>query len=178
MKTREQIYSAEANGLLRDITSYHYMRHDQLLKMYPGKESKIDNLLRHLVKQGRIQYDAAGDMYHDGSAAGPNEGTLAALWVLIDFIDKAEYHSPTDFPALLGFMAEGEYYEVLYIANGSEALTEYALMGQNSNAGSRIVIVEGVEQIPQLTISGVRGYCTVDVESGTVHYFKQVMPDG
>ena len=45
MKTRAEIYSKEAADMLRNITTYHYMRHDQFLRLYPGKEEKIDNLL-------------------------------------------------------------------------------------------------------------------------------------
>lgn len=30
MKTRAEIYSKEAADILRNITTYHYMRHDQL----------------------------------------------------------------------------------------------------------------------------------------------------
>lgn len=41
MKTRAEIYSKEAADILRNITTYHYMRHDQLLRLYPGKEKKL-----------------------------------------------------------------------------------------------------------------------------------------
>ena len=47
MRNREQIYGQEAAGLLRNITVYHCMRRDQLLRLYPGKESIIENLLRY-----------------------------------------------------------------------------------------------------------------------------------
>ena len=52
MKTREQIYGKEAAALLRDITTYRCIKHQQLLKLYPGKERQIDSLLAHLVRQG------------------------------------------------------------------------------------------------------------------------------
>lgn len=64
MKTREQIYSREATEILRDITTYHYIRHDQLLRLYPQKNKDvIDNLLSYLVRQGRIFYDSGRDWY-------------------------------------------------------------------------------------------------------------------
>lgn len=34
MKTREQLYGKEAAGLLRNITSYHCMRHEQAYRLY------------------------------------------------------------------------------------------------------------------------------------------------
>ena len=178
MKTRDQIYGQEASALLRDLTTYHHIRHDQLLRMYPGKESKIDNLLRHLVSQGRIAYEADTDFYHDGSDTSPDYGMLASLWVLIDFIDKVEYHSAVDFPANLVFLADGEIYEVLFVPDGKETLTEYALASQGSDAGKRIIVVEKSEQIAILHIPGATAYCTVEMASGAVQYFKQEVPVG
>lgn len=63
MRNREQIYGQEAAGLLRNITVYHCMRRDQLLRLYPGKEGVIENLLRYLVKQQRIFYNTDRDCY-------------------------------------------------------------------------------------------------------------------
>ena len=42
----------------------------------------------------------------------------AALWVLLDFIEKVEYHSPDNMPAKLVFFADGEVYEVVYVTPG------------------------------------------------------------
>ncbi len=178
MKTRDQIYGKEASELLRNITAYHHIRQDQLLRMYPGKESKIENLLRHLVSQGRILYSAENRIYHDSSEVTPNYGTLASLWVLIDFYDRVEYHSPVDFPASLVFLLEGEIYEVLYIPSGNENLTEYALSSQGSDAGKRIVVVEDADQIPRLSIPQATAFCTVEMDTGLVQYFKQEVSDG
>ena len=57
MKTRAQIYEREAAALLRDISMYHVMAEEQLLRLHPGKEDKIKNLLSYLVRRaasGRI----------------------------------------------------------------------------------------------------------------------------
>ena len=97
MKTRAEIYSKEAADMLRNITTYHYMRHDQLLRLYPGREEKIDNLLSFFLRQGRIFRDEHSDLYHDGTEAHADNEMLAALWVLVDFIDRVDYHSSTDF---------------------------------------------------------------------------------
>ena len=107
MKTREQIYSKEAADLLRNITTYHYIRHDQFLRLYPGKEDKISNLLSFFVRQGRLSLDKKLNLYHD-STESPDYEMLAAIWVLVDFIDRTQYHSSTDFPAKLIFIADGE----------------------------------------------------------------------
>jgi len=173
MKTREQVYSREASDILRNITTYHYIRHDQFLRMYPGKEGKIANLLSFFVKQGRIFKDKNLPIYHDGTQAAADYEMIAAIWVLTDFIDRADYHSATDFPLKLIFIADGELYEVIYVAPGREALVEHALAQRTDDAEKRIVIVENSEQIPRLSIPDVTAYCTVDIDTGAVQYFKQ-----
>ena len=45
MKTRAELYGHEAVGLLRDITMYRVLEKEQLLRLYPGKRGKIENLL-------------------------------------------------------------------------------------------------------------------------------------
>ena len=139
MKTRAEIYSKEAADMLRNITTYHYMRHDQLLRLYPGKEEKIDNLLSFFLRQGRIFRDEHSDLYHDGTEAH----------------------------------ADGELYEVIYVETGGEALIEHAVAKQPDDAEKRIVIVESAEQIGKLNIPDVTAYCTVDMNTGAVQYYKQ-----
>lgn len=173
MKTRDQIYGKEAAELLRDITTYHYLSQEQVLRLYPGKEEKIRNLLSFFVKQGRIFFDSGTKLYHDGTEVSPDYETLAAVWVLADFIDRTDYHSSTDFPVKLIFIADGEMYEVLYAAPGNDALLTHALTQQTNDAEKRIVIVETPDQIDGLAIPDVTAYCTVDMQNGAVQYFKQ-----
>ena len=173
MKIRKEIYGNEAAELLRDIATYHYIRHDQFLKLYPGKEEKIENLLTFFVRQGRIFLDKTLEMYHDGTESSPDYEMIAAIWVLADFIDKSDYHSSTDFPVKLIFIADGELYEVIYVASGNETLVEHALAQREQDAEKRIVIVDGTEQFSRLNIPDVTAYCTVDMDSGAVQYYKQ-----
>ena len=178
MKTREQIYRKEATELLRDLTTYHYIHRDQVLRLYPGKESKIENLLAYFTRQSRIFFDKDTGLYHDGTEASPDRSLLASLWVLIDFIEKVEYHSAVDFPAMLVFVADGELYEVLHIPEDKEAMMEHTMAQQGSDAEKRIVIVDDPEQIGRLFIPNTVAYCTVDMEKGTVCYYRQEDADG
>ena len=173
MKTREQIYRKEAAELLRDLTTYHYIYRDQVLRLYPGKESKIENLLAYFTRQSRIFFDKDTGLYHDGTEASPDRSLLASLWVLIDFIEKVEYHSAVDFPAMLVFVADGELYEVLHIPEDKEAMMEHTMAQQGSDAEKRIVVVEDARQIAHLSIPHTTAYCTVDMKTGKVQYFKQ-----
>ena len=47
---------------------------------------------------------------------------VRAVWVLLDFLDRVEFHSPGDFPVKIVFFSGGEMYEVVHAAEGQEAL--------------------------------------------------------
>ena len=85
MKTREQLYGKEAASLLRDISNYHCIRHEQIYRLYPDKDKAVmDNLLFYLTKQGRIFYDQPADIFCDSPDLEVDREMLAALWVLAD----------------------------------------------------------------------------------------------
>lgn len=173
MKTREEIYGKEAADLLRSIAMYQVLTEQQLLRLYPGKEDIIKNLLLHLTRQGRVFYNSANGTYYAEPRMKSDSGMTAALWVLLDFIDKVEYHSVSDFPAKLVFFAAGEVYEVLYVALSQEALVSHLWSQQNEeDPPRRIVVVDAPEQIASIDIPGVSGYCTVEPD-GQVNYFRK-----
>lgn len=173
MKTREQLYGKEAASLLRDISNYHCIRHEQIYRLYPDKDKAVmDNLLFYLTKQGRIFYDQPADIFCDSPDLEVDREMLAALWVLADFADRAEYHSPDDFPTKIIFFADGETYEIICVPPDKEALIEHALSQSGEEDGRRIFIVEDAEQIARLRVSGSAAFCTV-TDTGEIQYFKQ-----
>lgn len=173
MKTREELYGNEAADLLRSISMYRVMTEQQLLQIFRGKEDKIKNLLTHLLRQGRIFYDSKGATYYAEQRMTPDPGMIAALWVLLDFIDKVQYHSASDFPAKLVFFASGEVYEVLHVPLGQEAMLSHLWSQQNEDdPPRRIVVVDSEAQISSINIPAVSGFCTVD-RDGRVSYFKK-----
>lgn len=172
MKIRGQIYSQEASSLLRDISMYQVLREKQLLGLYPGKEKAVKSLLSYMVKQGRITQE---DDYY---CAGPgcmerlDRSLLAAVWVLIDFIDRVEFHAVGDFPAKLIFFADDKVYEIVHAEQGRENLLTH-LMSQKGEDFSRfIVLVDTPEQIEELNLPVVCGYCTVS-QDGEVQYYQK-----
>ena len=173
MKTREEIYGQEAADLLRSISLYRVLTEKQLLRFYGGKEDKITNLLTHLLRQGRIFYDNTTAAYYAEPRMIPDPGMTAALWVMLDFIDRIEYHSASDFPAKLIFFAAGEVFEVLHVPLGKEAMVCHLwTQTVEEDPPRRIVVVESSEQIDAIDIPGVSGFCTVDAD-GQVSYFKK-----
>ena len=93
------------------------------------------------------------------------------MWVLLDFIQRADYHVPADFPVKLVFFADGELYEVACVEDGQEALVCHALRG-NKGDSRRIILVDSPAQIAKIDCPGISGFCTVE-ENGQTHYFKK-----
>ena len=66
MKTRQQIYENEAARILRDITTYHSMRKEQLFRMHPEIKPEItEKILYHLQNNRRVFYDKQTQMLCD-----------------------------------------------------------------------------------------------------------------
>jgi len=172
LKTREQVYGLEATDLLRTITMYGAITVEQANKLYPSKVRVIDSLLKQLARQGRIFHDEVYDRYcaTKTHALNPDCGMQAAIWILADFIDRIEYHQSGDFPIKINIFAEGELYEVIYVALEQELLINYALSG--SEPCKRIVIIEDGSQLQRLEICGTVAYCTVS-SMGAVQYYKE-----
>lgn len=174
MKTREQIYGNEAEDLLRNVTMYKMLTEEQAYRLYPGKEAVIKILLSHLIRQGRVYRNAdqkrvSVSAEYDGK---PDNGLSAAVWVLIDFIDKAEQHYAGNFPVKICFFAEGEVYEIIHIQYGQEALMNHALAETEDTEARRIVLVDLPSQIGVIDIPGAIGFCSVE-EDGVVRYYQR-----
>ncbi len=173
MKTRADIYGMEATALLQEISMYPGLQEEQLCRFHPGKEDKVKTLLSHLLKQGRIQQElSSGFVPKGGFESKLDQHLVKAVWVLLDFIDRVEYHSACDFPVKIVFFSEGEEFEIIYAPYGQEGLISQALRLQKGSDTRRIVIVDTPSQIPSLVFPNISGYCTVSAE-GRVSYYQK-----
>ena len=173
MKTRADLYGGEATELLRIISMYPGLTEKQLCRFYPGREDVTRNLLSHLARQGRTrQADTAGYFPYRTDKEESDPGMVRAAWVLLDFIDRADYHSCSEFPVKIAFFSGGELYEIVHAAAGQEALVTHALRQSRDSGGRRIVLVDEPGQIPLLEFPGITGFCTVD-GNGNVSYYKK-----
>ena len=162
MKTRE---TRKAEELLRMLGEYKTLQMAQALRLFPGP------VISYLRKQQRIcvrpdgLIAASEDITHD-------PGTEKAVWLLLDFIGRVDYHAAGAFPVTLHFFLGEELYEAVYIAPGQEALVCHALAGHDEPAGKRICIVESVEQIEKIHFPGISGFCTMD-DTGGIQYYQR-----
>ena len=99
-------------------------------------------------------------------------GTIAAFWVLLDFKKALIYHTSGDFPVKLHFFSHDETYEIIYVANGQEALMNHVFESIPPREALRIIIIESEKQAGKLTIDGVVAYCMVTPD-GSVSYYKK-----
>ena len=112
MKTRADIYGQEATELLRLISLYPGLIQCQLAGFFPGKDSAVVyGLLSHLQRQGRAEQSISGGWFPYGKKHQADSGLIQSVWVLLDVIDRVEYHSPGDFPAKVIFFSGGEKFE-------------------------------------------------------------------
>lgn len=171
MKTRAEIYGNEAATLLRTVTMYPGLSQQQLLCFHPGKSETAKALLSHLERQGRIFQSDNGGYFPAGYSPKADQALIKAVWVLLDFIQQADYHAPAEFPVKLVFFADGELYEVAYVAHGQEALVCHALRG-NKGGSRRIIVVDSPTQIAKIDCPDISGFCTVS-QDGQTQYFKK-----
>lgn len=172
MKIRADLYGQEAASLLRDISMYRALMEEQILRLYPGKRDKIKNLLAYLVKQNRIWYTDGLYCAAPDGAKELDKGLLAAVWVLTEFIDQIEYHTVGDYPAKIVFSANGEVYELVYVAEGKELLISNILKNTGEDPPRYILLVDDPAQIEQLCVPNAGGYCTVTPE-GIVQFYQK-----
>lgn len=169
MKTRAQIYSHEASGILRDISTYGVLTQKQILGLYPQKDEQIKNLLSYLCKQKRL---FLVDGFYSLTPELPKDrdrGLEAAVTVLADFMEQVmeqvEYHAAGEYPVKIIFLAGGEVYEILYAEPGKEAILNLLLTRPEQEPPVRLVILEDAAQVDLLTIPNVRAYCLLDDDS-------------
>ena len=173
IKTRAELYGQEATELLRLIAMYPGLSETQLCRFYPDKADKVKNLLAHLQRQARIVPTNVGRYFPAGTTDFTiDSGLNRAVWVLLDFIDRVEYHSSGEFPVKITFFLSGEIYEIIYAAAGQEVLISHILRQHGTHDGRRLVLVDSPEQLHQLDFPGITGYCTVEL-SGKVQYYKK-----
>ncbi len=173
MKTRDAIYSKEAADLLRTITTYKALTSAQIYRLFPGRETKTKAILVQLIRQGRVFYNEESDILAaaEEQAQNPDAGMIAAFWVLLDFLDRAEYHTSGDFPVQICYFADDEVVEIVHVATGQEALISHAL-ASGEDPPRRLVIVDAPEQTADIHIPNTAGFCVV-APDGAVTYYKR-----
>ncbi|MDD2980517.1 MAG: DUF5697 family protein [Hespellia sp.] len=174
MKTRDQIYQEEAASLLRRLTTYHALTYPQVLRTFPKQEHTMQRLIKNLIKQGRIFYNADLNLLCDteDAAKEPDYGIIAAYWVLLDFKPAILYDTSGEFPIKITFFSADEEFEIIYAEPGKEILLNHILAKPVKGSISRLVIISTWDQAQELKIPCVTAFCIVN-EDGSVSYYRK-----
>jgi len=176
MKTRNDIYRAEAAMLIHLVTTYHTITFDQALKFFPKSENTIRTLIRKLIKQKRLYFDETKNLLCDRpeSANSPDYGMISSLWVLLDFKKNILHHTSSDFPAKLTFFAQDEVYEIIYVPPEQETLINHVLSITPKDNANRLILLEIKEQAPLISIPNTIAFCMV--KDNIVSYYQKGEP--
>ena len=66
-----------------------------------------------------------------------------------------------------------KFYDILYISEAEIQLVNQLFSRQKLDGCGHVVIVENPEEIPQIEIPNVIGFCTVQEEEGGVEYYRR-----
>lgn len=168
MKTRADIFY-KSEDILNVITLYKALKLEQLINMYPNKENARHSI-NSLIKSRRVFYFPETDIVSSiEDTKHISTKLINAFWVMLDFIDKAEYHTISDFPVQILFFKEGELYEIIYVSLGEENLIN-GILNKGTDDGKRLIVIESKEQIKRLNIKNTLCYC--EILDNKVSYFK------
>jgi len=170
---RDSLYAKEAAELIRTISLYKSLTCGQVYRLFPGKEDAIKNLLTQLIKQKRVVFNPSTDRISAGEEydTHPDSSMIIAFWVLLDFIDKTEYHTASDFPVKISFFSQDEFYEIVHVPYGQEIMLSHAMATKEEDPPRRLIVVDNPDQISNISIQGTVAFCVVSAE-GKVNYYK------
>jgi hypothetical protein len=171
LKTREALYR-ETSEIMRVMSVYKTLKYNQIIRVFPEKIDVVKSIISRMIKEKRIFYNKESDTLSYDSNAGesPNNGLITAFWVLIDFFDGVEYHSPSEYPAQIAFFMNSELYEIIYAEYGKENIVSYALSPKNRNKTNRIVVIDEEKQITKINAENIFCFCVVNVDGGVEYY--------
>lgn len=171
MNTRASLYANEAAKLLETISTYQTLYTEQLLRLFPsGKADIIRMLLRRFAKERRLYLSKDEAVASADPKLPLSAERIRAFWVLLDFIEQAEFHTVGVFPALISFFAHEDLYDIIHIPHGQEAMIHAAIPRQEKSPSKRILLLDDLSQMPTLHIPHTAGFCLVDRAGKTAYY--------
>ena len=151
---------------------YAYFKRD-------GRDRFVGRALKALEKERSVYF--CQEMKQVASSeeafAAWERGTSTCVWVLLDVMGKkkVEEHfmaSKEEYPIRIVFVGDGEIYDILYVAPEDVELTNQLFVRRKIDGCGHIVVVEEAEEIPEIHIPDVVGYCTVK-EEGQIEYYRK-----
>ena len=159
--------------ITRLVSMYRVLETAQLGKLFPelGNE-KLRMLLKRLEKGGRLILDTEKGLVACQKEYSSNPASIAAFWILLDFLPEVTYHTASEYPVELTFYTEKESYDVVFVPEDKEVVLNHALSAFGEESPHRLVIVERPGQIPKISFPGIAAFCIV-LPDGEIKYFRK-----
>lgn len=178
MENKQRAVEREVKEL---IQKYNALYKDQVYEYFAkdGREQFVGRALKILEKERDIYINQERKLIAvNEEAYGAREyGTLQCVWALLGIMDqkKVEEHflaSREEYPVRIVFVGDGEIYDILYVSEAEVSVTNNLFARKRIDGCGHIVVVENPEDIPEIQIPDVIGFCTVK-EDGKVEYYRK-----
>lgn len=178
MENKQRAVEQETREL---IQKYNVLYKSQIYAYFAkdGRERFAGKALSVLEKEREILIQPETKLVALSEAAQNvrDYGTLRCVWALLGIMDqkKVEQHFLADkgeYPVRIIFVGDGEIYDILYVSQEEISLVNNLFARKRIEGCGHIVVVENLQDIPQIHISDVVGFCTVD-EDGKIEYYRK-----
>ncbi len=132
--------------------------------MLKKPEPTAEKIIRNLKNQQRISFISGGYYIGLDSLCKPDQRTLLAIWVLLEFFEAVEpmAHYPASYPSQLFFLKENMGYEIVVLYEGEGS--NLRLLQPEENL-KYIIIVPHISMVENLPLPKAPClFATVDYE--------------
>lgn len=144
-----------------------------------GRERFVGKALKALEKEryAYIQQEMNVVAVNEESVKNMDHGTMLCVWALLSIMEKkkVEEHfraSQDEYPVRIVFVGDGEIFDILYVPEADIGLTNNFFRRKKIDGCGHIVVVEKPEDIPEIQIPDMTGFCMVK-EGGEVEYYRK-----
>ena len=125
----------EEQTVLQWLSQYGALSKPQVVKILQTPKKEAERLIKHLIQNDRISEISGGYYYGLDEYCKPDQKTITAVWVLLQFIDEMipMAHYPTNFPSQLFFIWNNTEYEIVVLREGEENIPRLLRGDDNVN---------------------------------------------
>lgn len=180
MKEGADMLLKEEQYVIKWLSQYGALPKTQIIKMLQKSDAAAEKIIKNLKK--RMQIDDVGGGYYIGldSVCTPDQKLIAAVWVLLKFIDKVDpmAHYPAVYPSQLFFLKENIGYEIVVLYEGEQSQLRFL---QPEEDLKYIIVVPHKSMIEKLRLPNAEClFATVDYtgnEEPEVIFYNKEVPD-
>ena len=175
-------FNKKCEDILSFLDIYTMMKFEYVEKFFPHSKKVIN----YLVKNQRVYKTPDGIYISTEKDTRPDKCLIASLGVLADIFEKVQSHTRATAPAQISFITySGDYYEIVYVGYGMEAMVMASFETQSlakqrskvhenyTDTTKRIIIVEEKSQMMRLLIPRITRFALIQ-PNGSLSYFKGV----